>query len=85
LSLVPGSAVGEAISVVGFDDAAGVSEHGEPLIERGGADATAGTQLGERQCGVGTSECASSMAMGVMDGAARCSTDSERSSPSRRR
>ncbi len=29
----------------------------EPLIERGGADATAGTQLGERQCGVGTSEC----------------------------
>jgi hypothetical protein len=36
LSLVPGSAVGEAISVVGFDDAAGVGEHGEPLIERGG-------------------------------------------------
>jgi transposase len=39
---VSGSAVGEAISVVGFDDAAGVGEHGEPLIERGGADATAG-------------------------------------------
>jgi hypothetical protein len=44
-------------SVVGFDDAAGVGEHGEPLIARGGADATAGTQLGERQRGVGTSEC----------------------------
>jgi hypothetical protein len=78
-----------------------------------GADATAGTQLGERQRGVGTSECggdalverggvvgsrqsttskaravpccASSMVMGDMDGAARCSTDSERSSPSRRK
>jgi hypothetical protein len=57
LLLVPGSAVGEAISVVGFDDAAGVGEHGEPLIERGGADATAGTQLGEWQRGVSTSEC----------------------------
>ena len=37
------SSAGEAISVVRFDDAAGVGEHGEPLIERGGADATAGT------------------------------------------
>src|SRR6202050_4140365 len=52
-----GSAVGEAISFLGLDDAAGVGEHGEPLIARGGADATAGTQLGERQRGAGSSEC----------------------------
>ena len=51
------SSAGEAISVVRFDDAAGVGEHGEPLIERGGADATAGTQIGERKRRVGTGEC----------------------------
>jgi hypothetical protein len=103
--------VGEAISDVGFDNAAGVGERREPLIERGGADTIASTQLGERQGGVGTVAVMRSSSErrrcrigpvndlqgkgsatlcrlngnGVVDGAARCSTDNERSSPSRRR
>ena len=52
----PRSFAGEAIAVVGLGDAARGCQHGEPFIERGGTDATAGAQLGERQRTIGGGE-----------------------------
>src|ERR1700722_5090103 len=42
------SATGEAVAVGGFDDEAGRGHGREAFVERGGADAARGAQLGER-------------------------------------
>ena len=51
------SITGEVMAVAGFADSAGVSERGDPLIERGGADAATAAQLGERQRLAGFGQC----------------------------
>src|SRR5271166_4840351 len=43
------SATGEAITLVGFAEAAGGGKGGEALVEGGGSDAAARAQLGEWQ------------------------------------
>ena len=51
-----GSAVGETVAAVDFDDAAGGAEHTDPLVQRDGADAASRSQLGERNRLIGLGE-----------------------------
>ena len=81
---------GEAVAFRCFDDAASGGHGGQALVERGGADAAQGAQIGEwlRVTGFGEGggdALVDRALLGGLAAAARCSTVRVSSSPSRRR